>query len=100
MGLFSLHSSNGSNRRRMIKMGILVCLAALAAAEADADEFYGPYGYGDSQGYSFNMNMDNMNMDNMNMENMNMNYMNMDNMNMNNMNMNNMNRNSGRRGYW
>merc|ERR1719430_181643 len=29
----------------MIKIAIVVCLAALAAAEADADAWYGPYGY-------------------------------------------------------
>merc|ERR1719229_1499433 len=37
----------------MIKIAILVCLAALAAAEPDA--FYGPYGYGNSHGYSWPM---------------------------------------------
>merc|ERR1719462_313124 len=29
----------------MIKIAIVVCLAALAAAEADADAWYQPYGY-------------------------------------------------------
>merc|ERR1711978_655247 len=29
----------------MIKIAIVACLAALAAAEADADAWYGPYGY-------------------------------------------------------
>merc|ERR1719435_461293 len=32
----------------MIKIAIVVCLAALAAAEADADAWYGPYGYGNN----------------------------------------------------
>merc|ERR1711874_510807 len=50
-------SSIESNRRTMIKIAILVCLAALAAAEADADAFYGPYGYSQySQGYNWPMN--------------------------------------------
>merc|ERR1712244_43918 len=39
------HSSIESNRRTMIKIAILACLAALAAAEADADAWYQPYGY-------------------------------------------------------
>merc|ERR1711962_627115 len=39
------HSSIDSNRRTMIKIAIVVCLAALAAAEADADAWYRPYGY-------------------------------------------------------
>merc|ERR1712232_1308682 len=53
----TLHSSIGSKRRRMIKIAILVCLAALAAAEADADAYYGPYGYSQySQGYNWPMN--------------------------------------------
>merc|ERR1719430_451299 len=45
----------------MIKIAIVVCLAALAAAEADADAWYGPYGYynnwnrpGMQEGYRFN----------------------------------------------
>merc|ERR1712045_844486 len=41
-------SSIDSNRRTMIKIAIVVCLAALAAAEADADAWYGPYGYSNS----------------------------------------------------
>merc|ERR1711874_386126 len=50
-------SSIESNRRTMIKIAILVCLAALAAAEADADAYYGPYGYSQySQGYNWPMN--------------------------------------------
>merc|ERR1711874_921323 len=50
-------SSIGSKRRTMIKIAILVCLAALAAAEADADAYYGPYGYSQySQGYNWPMN--------------------------------------------
>merc|ERR1719333_1185198 len=45
----------------MIKIAILVCLAALAAAEADADAFYGPYGYSQySQGYTWPMYSGNM----------------------------------------
>merc|ERR1711920_674475 len=39
------------NRGRMIKIAIVVCLAALAAAEADADAWYRPYGYS-NWGYS------------------------------------------------
>merc|ERR1711874_501602 len=54
-------SSIGSKRRTMIKIAILVCLAALAAAEADADAYYGPYGYSQySQGYSWPMYSGNM----------------------------------------
>merc|ERR1711953_556602 len=53
----TLHSSIGSKRRTMIKIAILGCLAALATAEADADAFYGPYGYSQySQGYTWPMN--------------------------------------------
>merc|ERR1711913_225964 len=52
------HSSIGSNRRTMIKIAILVCLAVLAAAEAEA--FYGPYEYGYSQGYNWPMYSGNM----------------------------------------
>merc|ERR1712133_156662 len=36
----------------MIKAAIVACLAALAAAEADADALYGRYGYGAGLGYS------------------------------------------------
>merc|ERR1712154_599924 len=39
------HSSIESKRRTMIKIAIVACLAALAAAEADADAWYQPYGY-------------------------------------------------------
>merc|ERR1712130_487219 len=35
-----------------IKAAIVACLAALAAAEADADALYGRYGYGAGLGYS------------------------------------------------
>merc|ERR1711990_1316784 len=65
-----------SNRRTMIKIAIVVCLAALTAAEADADAWYQPYGYS-MYGNNWN-NMNSMypnnwnNMNNMN----NMNYMN------------------------
>merc|ERR1711931_225546 len=38
-------SSIETNRRTMIKIAIVACLAALAAAEADADAWYQPYGY-------------------------------------------------------
>merc|ERR1712179_369815 len=41
----SSHSSIDNNRRTMIKIAIVVCLAALAAAEADADAWYQLYGY-------------------------------------------------------
>merc|ERR1712212_1180695 len=41
-----------SKRRRMIKIAIVVCLAALAAAEAEADAWYGPYGYSNNWGYN------------------------------------------------
>merc|ERR1711874_2304 len=53
-------SSIESNRRTMIKIAILVCLAVLAAAEAEADAFYGPYEYGYSQGYNWPMYSGNM----------------------------------------
>merc|ERR1711862_349686 len=36
----------------MIKAAIVACLAALAAAEADADALYGNYGYAAGLGYS------------------------------------------------
>merc|ERR1719347_945273 len=39
----------------MIKIAIVVCLAALTAAEADADAFYGPYGYS-NQGSNYGSN--------------------------------------------
>merc|ERR1719315_900064 len=45
----------------MIKIAIVVCLAALAAAEADADAWYQPYGYSNWNnnwmGYGNNWNM-------------------------------------------
>merc|ERR1719333_1690157 len=42
----------------MIKIAIVVCLVALAAAEADADAWYGPYGYSNNwMGYGNNWNM-------------------------------------------
>merc|ERR1719347_2355007 len=42
----------------MIKIAIVVCLAALAAAEADADAWYGPYGYNNNwMGYGNNWPM-------------------------------------------
>merc|ERR1719463_271367 len=44
----------------MIKIAIVACLAALAAAEADADAWYGPYGYsnwGNNMMYGNNWNM-------------------------------------------
>merc|ERR1711978_848058 len=44
-----------SNRRRMIKIGIVLCLAALAAAEAEADAWYGPYGYSNNWMWGNNM---------------------------------------------
>merc|ERR1712142_867723 len=55
-------SSTDSNRRRMIKIAIVVCLAALAAAEAEADAWYGPYGYSNNWGYNmmYGNNMNNM----------------------------------------
>merc|ERR1712123_477479 len=34
------------HRDNMIKIALLVCSAALAAAEAEADALYGAYGYG------------------------------------------------------
>merc|ERR1719516_178712 len=44
----------------MIKIAIVVCLAALAAAEADADAWYGPYGYSNNwMGYGNNWNRNN-----------------------------------------
>merc|ERR1712045_90994 len=61
-------SSIDSNRRTMIKIAIVVCLAALAAAEADADAWYGPYGYSNNwnnnwMGYNnWPMNYNNWNM--------------------------------------
>merc|ERR1711918_29596 len=55
-------SSLFSKRRRMIKIAIVVCLAALAAAEAEADAWYGPYGYSNNWGYNmmYGNNMNNM----------------------------------------
>merc|ERR1712168_676342 len=46
----------------MIKIAIVVCLAALAAAEAEADAWYGPYGYSNNWGYNmmYGNNMNNM----------------------------------------
>merc|ERR1719510_1617815 len=41
----------------MIKIAIVVCLAALAAAEADADAWYQPYGYSNGMGYGNNWPM-------------------------------------------
>merc|ERR1719290_634298 len=45
----------------MIKIAIVACLAALAAAEADADAWYQPYGYSNWNnnwmGYGNNWNM-------------------------------------------
>merc|ERR1711931_590709 len=60
-------SSIESNRRTMIKIAIVACLAALAAAEADADAWYQPYGYSNWNnnwmGYSnWNMYNNNWNM--------------------------------------
>merc|ERR1712088_605084 len=51
-----------SKRRRMIKIAIVVCLAALAAAEAEADAWYGPYGYTNNWGHNmmYGNNMNNM----------------------------------------
>merc|ERR1719495_2961616 len=47
----------------MIKIAIVVCLAALAAAEADADAWYQPYGYSNWNMYSnWPMNYNNWNM--------------------------------------
>ena len=40
-----LHSPNNHQH-------LQVCLAALAAAEAEADAWYGPYGYSDNWGYN------------------------------------------------
>merc|ERR1719479_259609 len=48
----------------MIKIAIVACLAALAAAEAEADAWYGPYGYsnwGNNMMYGNNWNMYNWN---------------------------------------
>merc|ERR1712123_371851 len=39
------------HRDSMIKIALLVCSAALAAAEADADALYGAYGYGGYLGH-------------------------------------------------
>merc|ERR1719347_40701 len=53
----------------MIKIAIVVCLAALTAAEADADAFYGPYGYsnyGSNSGYNWNNWWNNWNNNNWN----------------------------------
>merc|ERR1719290_872941 len=41
----------------MIKIAIVACLAALAAAEADADAWYQPYGYSNWNMYNRNWNM-------------------------------------------
>merc|ERR1712142_616470 len=51
-----------SKRKKMIKIAIVVCLAALAAAEAEADAWYGPYGYSNNWGYNmmYGNNMNNM----------------------------------------
>merc|ERR1719347_2094634 len=43
----------------MIKIAIVVCLAALAAAEADADAWYGPYGYSNNWNMYNNWNNNN-----------------------------------------
>merc|ERR1712212_1108399 len=49
-------SSIDSNRRTMIKIAIVVCLAAIAAAEADADAWYQPYNsWNNMYGYNWPM---------------------------------------------
>merc|ERR1719228_2617124 len=63
----------------MIKIAIVICLAAFTAAEAEADAWYRPYGYS-NYGYRYNWN--NMYHNNWN----NMNHNNWNNMNHNNWN--------------
>merc|ERR1712110_13693 len=46
MGFFS--TSPKKQQPTMIKIAAVVCLAALASAEADADAYYNTYGYGAS----------------------------------------------------
>merc|ERR1739842_117926 len=51
MGFFS--TSPKKQQLTMIKIAAVVCLAALASAEADADAFYNTYGYGLNHGLGY-----------------------------------------------
>merc|ERR1712176_1604132 len=51
MGFFS--TSPKKQQPTMIKIAAVVCLAALASAEADADAFYNTYGYGLNHGLGY-----------------------------------------------
>merc|ERR1712184_169321 len=51
MGFFS--TSPKKQQPTMIKIAAVVCLAALASAEADADAYYNTYGYGLNHGLGY-----------------------------------------------